>query len=407
MSLILVGRQPICDRRLEVQGYELLYRTVDGVFDPSVDGNVATATVAANALLQIGLDQLVGSRKAFVNMTREFLVDGLYQVLPAGTAVLEVLETIEPDDEVVAAVRRAAGLGYQVALDDFVYDERYEPLLELVRYVKVNLPSLESQEDWRGQVERLQRPGLTLLAEKVESHEDYRFCRDAGYDLFQGYFFCRPDVIRRKGIQTNKMTMLRLLARIQDPDIDVRDIEEILKSDVSLGYMLLRTVNSAFYALPVRVESIHQTIVMLGLERIRRCVTLILMASIDDKPPELMITGLVRARTCELLGGDDVAEDSHKRFTVGLLSVLDALADCSMQEVLGTIPLADDVEEALLRRTGRCGAALRAVLGCERGDVEAIRATGFAMQDVQTAYFDALIWTDRVREELAVFGRSG
>lgn len=400
MSDILVGRQPICDRRLEVYGYELLYRSnTSPPGSPGFDGNVATATIAINSVMQIGLGPIVGEKLAFVNMTREFLVKRHYQVLPIENVVLEVLEDVEPEEDLLAAVREAKDLGYTIALDDFIYSEKLEPLIDLAELIKVEVPALD-RDGLREHADLLKKRGKLLLAEKLETHEEFEFCRDAGYDLFQGFFYCKPNIVQQKAVTGNRLALLQLVARVQDVDFDLDEVEQIVAQDVSLTFMLLRTVNSVTFALRSPVESIHQALVMLGQSNLRRCVTLLMMMGFDDKPQALLMTALVRARVCEKLSERPGEARDGRYFSVGLLSVLDALTDQPMEQILGTMPLADTIKEAILSYAGPWGAALRAAVACEHGDADALDAVPHDADEVQDAYFDALHWAGEVYGDL-------
>ncbi|MBI4879131.1 MAG: HDOD domain-containing protein [Planctomycetes bacterium] len=404
MATVLIGRQPICDRNLDTYGYELLYRSESWPANGILDGDQATASVAINTIYNIGLDRLVGQHRAFINMTRSFLVEGLYKALPSDRVILEVLEDVEPDGPALAAISEAASLGYGIALDDFVYAEKLEPLIELASVIKVETRALDRQ----GIAEHariLDRPGLLLLAEKVETQEEYTVCRDAGYDLFQGYFFCRPKVLRRKRIPTDHLALIRLTAALHDPEADIKEVERVVERNVSLSYMLLRIVNSSLHALPRRIESIRQAVVLLGLDMIQKCVSLLLMTTIGDKPRELMMTALVRARFCEQYAAFAEGRPSAKYFTVGLLSVVDALMDMSMKEVLDSVCLTDEIQAALIHREGVLGEALSAVVACEQSDARAFNGAPLDQGALQDCYFEALSWAFEVQKELA--GLSG
>ncbi|MFG0319188.1 MAG: EAL and HDOD domain-containing protein [Planctomycetota bacterium JB042] len=400
MSDILVGRQPICDRRLGIHAFELLYRS-DAVppGSPGFDGNVATATVAINSIMQIGLDQIVGEKRAFVNMTREFLLRGHYRVLPPEQVVLEVLEDVEPEEDLLQAVRDAKELGYRIALDDFVHDERLEPLIDLAELIKVEVPALDD-DGLRRHADDLKRRGKTILAEKLETHEEFEFCRDAGYDLFQGFFYCKPNVVQQKAVTSNRLALLQLVSKVQDVEFDVDEIEQIVAQDVSLTFMLLKTVNSVTFALRNPVESIHQALVMLGQSNLRRCVTLLMMMGFEEKPQALLMTALVRARVCEKLGDRPGTERDGRYFSVGLLSVLDALTDQPMEQILGTMPLADTIKRAILAYEGPWGRTLQVAVACEQADDETARSLGFSADRVQEVYFDAMHWAGEVYGDL-------
>ena len=399
MSDALVARQPICDRRLDVVGYELLYRSANGISPELVDGDHASASVAVDAFVEIGIDRMVGDKLAFLNMTRNFIVDGHWRNLPRDRVVLEVLEHVKPEEDVLAALRDAKAAGYTLALDDVVYSPELDPFLALVDIVKVEIPALDRAQ-LKEHAKILSRPGVKLLAEKVETHAEFEMLREIGYDWFQGFFFCRPNIVREKKAPTDRLSLIRVMARMQATDVDIDEIREIIERDVSLSYLLLRVVNSAKYALLVEITSIQHAIALLGMTRIKRYVTLLLMTQIDDKPRELMRTALVRGRVCEILANES-GSDPDAAFCVGLLSVLDALTDLPMREALNSIPLAEPLEHALLDRTGPFGKLLGTVFICEGEPIELPRE--FSAEAITNAYVEALSWAEESLSELASF----
>jgi len=260
---IFVGRQPIYDRRLDCYAYELLYRAGDVAQAGVGDGNQATSQVVYNAFLEIGLDKLVGPRMAFINVTRDFLLSDYTAVIPPHRAVLEILEDVEIDDRLIQAVRRLRARGYQIALDDFIYHPHMQPLVELADIIKIDLMRLDDAQ-LAQYVKRLRCYPLQLLAEKVETREQFRRCSALGFEYFQGYFLCRPEVVKGRQMAPNQVATLRLLARLQDPSVELRELAEIIGHDLSLAYRMLRVINSAEAFLSRKVESVSQAVVMLG-----------------------------------------------------------------------------------------------------------------------------------------------
>ena len=395
MDDIFVGRQPIYDAKLNVHGYELLFRAGDTTTADVVDGDQATSQVIVNAFIEIGLDQIVGDRLAFLNLTRSFLVRDLSGVLPPGRVVLEVLEDIEPDAEVRAGLRRLGEQGYQIALDDFLYHESLRPLVELAHLIKIDIRDMKP-DTLREHVRHLTPYGIPLLAEKVETREEFEFCKTTGFRYFQGYFFCRPDVARGRRMPPSRLAIVRLLSRLQDPEISTRELEELISQDVTLSYKILRYINSAAVALPRQVESIHQAVVYLGLQAIKNWITLLSLAGLEDKPMELLVTAMVRARMCEELARATRRESSQAFFTVGLFSALDAMMDRPLEELLDDLPLSESLREALLNKAGPAGQALQCVLAYERGDWDEARHAGFGAQTLRGAYLTAVQWAETV-----------
>ncbi len=391
MSDIFIGRQPIYDRRQKVYAYELLFRSEQRNVAEFVDGDRATSDVIVNTFMEIGLDNIVGDKLAFINLTRAFFVDENTISLPRDRVVLELLEDIEADADVVAGVTRLRKQGYAIALDDFIYRESLQALVELADIIKIDIMAL-SEEEIREHVAQLRRHPLRLLAEKVETREEFELCRELGFDYFQGYFFAQPRIIRGRSLPNNRLATLKLLSRLQDPDITPGELEELIVQDVAFSFRILRYVNSAAVALPRKIDSIQQAVVILGLSALRAWTTLLAMSRIDDKPAELVVTAMIRARMAENLARARKEPDPDAYFTVGLFSALDALMDNTMEEILTQLPLADHIAEALLRHSGPHGKALKCVLAYERGDWENIHCDALDTDEIRQAYLSAVQW---------------
>ncbi len=395
MHEIYIGRQPIYDNKLELFAYELLYRP-NNVHNAAgdVDHDRATTQVVLNTFLGFGLEQLVGQKRAFINLPRTFVVGDLPLPLTKELVVLEILEDIEVDNALVNAVRKLSADGYHIALDDFIYHHDLRPLIEASKIVKIDFLAL-SRDTIREHVAALRCYDIKLLAEKVETYEDFDFARGLGFDYFQGYFFCRPKIISGNSIPTNKLAILRLLTKLQDPDIKIKPLAELISQDISLSYKLMRSLNSAYYALPKPIESIHHAIVYLGLEQIKRWVSLITLSSIHDKPSQLMVVAITRAKMCELLG-EKRGENKESCFTVGLFSVLDALMDTTMEKALANLPLAAEIKGALLKREGSMGRTLDCVLTYEEGRWDDLDFPNTPPETLTETYLDAVAWADQV-----------
>jgi len=399
MPETFIGRQPIYDRRLKVFGYELLYRGSETNAAGRVNGEQATSQVILNTFMDIGLEHIVGPHPAFINMTRDFLLGENPLPFPAHQVVLEILEDVHIDESLIQAVRALARAGYIIALDDFIFDESKRALVELAHIIKIDLLALD-RATLQEHVTMLRGPKVKLLAEKVETQEDFEHCRELGFDYFQGYFFCRPKVIKGQRVPANRLATLQLLAKLQDPNAQVSELEDIITHDVTLSYRLLRLINSAHYALPKRVESLRQAVVYLGSRTIKMWASLLALSNIDDKPGELLTTSMVRARLCELLAAAARLPCPDTFFTVGLFSALDAILDTSMEQVLQMLPLSEEIRGALLHCEGVTGAALGCALAYERGDWEAVTFQDLSEQTIKDSYLEAIAWADGVRREL-------
>jgi c-di-GMP-related signal transduction protein len=345
---VLVARQAIFDRERRVYGYELLFRSdaERNEFD-GTEASLATKQVLANSLLIIGLENLVGAKKAFVNFGRGPLLQGWYASLPRGSTVIELLETVEPDSEVLEACRNLRKAGYQLALDDFMFRPGWQNLLDVADLVKIEIQSIPRPEQ-KLLVRSCKARGLQLLAEKVETHEEFEWARQSGYDYFQGYFFARPVIVHGRKIPAAKLHSLRLLQEAQRPELDFERLENMILEDVSLSYQLLRYVNSPLFALTSNIRSIRQALLYFGESELRKWIALATLArTAEDKPSELIRHSLVRARFCESVARLAGRGLDQSAFLTGLFSLLDALMDRPLEETLAAMCLAPEIAAVL------------------------------------------------------------
>jgi EAL and modified HD-GYP domain-containing signal transduction protein len=391
-----IGRQPIFDARRRVFAYELLYRAdeqaIAAVFD---DPDAATETVLLESVVGFGLDALAENGLAFVNITRDALLDGHYRVLPHQTVVLELLEDVVIDVAFVDAVRRARAEGYRFALDDYTPD--VAGLLAFADYVKVDVLE-HSRAELAELLAGVRRaaPTVRLVAEKVESYEAFDVCRELGFERFQGFFFQRPQTLERRTVGPDRSAALELLAELARPDTMLDDLETIINREPILSYRFLRLLNSGHYALPARVESVRHALVMLGLNNARQLATLLAITNGGGIAAELATSALMRAHMADQL----VAPDPRLRpgaFTTGLLSILDAVLDAPLDELLAQLPVSDEIKRALLEGAGPLGAVLRAIVAYERGDLAGLDATGLSREQLRTTYLSAARWATSLR----------
>jgi EAL and modified HD-GYP domain-containing signal transduction protein len=398
-SQVFIARQPIFDRQRQVAGYELLFRSGDDAQRAAFDSNDdATSNVVLNTMTEFSLDHVVGTHKAWINVTRKFILDGLADALPPKRVNLELLENQDVDDELLAALVRLRERGFTIALDDFTFGPGTEPLLPYADIVKIDVMELGLQgaED---QLRLVSKYDVTVLAEKVETNEEFAACAAAGFQFFQGYFFCKPELLRTKGIGANRLSLLQLLAALQDPNIALSRLEELIQRDVALSYRLLRYINSAFFSLRTRVDGIGRAVALLGLSNVKRWATMTVFAGIQGKPRELLNLALVRGRMCELLGPELNERSGDQLFTLGLFSVVDALLDQPMHEVLAAVPFPTEMVLALTAHRGPKGDLLRQILRWERGEFD--RASGeIRPQAIAEAHQSALIWAHNAAAEL-------
>jgi c-di-GMP phosphodiesterase len=398
---VFIGRQPIFDRDMRTQAYELLFRSGSENRAVFLDGDTATSEVIHNTFVDIGLQRLVGSKTAFVNLTRSFFTNGTAFAFPHERVVLELLEDIAIDRDVIEGVRALTERGYTIALDDYVYDPSHAPLLELVKIVKIDLSRL-NQAELHEHVRELRRYGVRLLAEKVETEDQYRGCLDLGFDYFQGYFLSRPNVIQGQRIPTNRLAVVQLMSRVYRSNLDLRDLEAQISRDVSLSYHLLRFINSAFYGLPKPIESIRRAVVYLGQNAIRNWISIMALRSLDTANSDRLVSALVRARMTQRLAEMSGLAQVDSFFTVGMFSSLEEMLHLPMAEVLKELPLTDEVNAALLDRAGAMGEALNCALAFEQESSEDARC--FRLLDAARTgqlYLESVAWAHDVESTVA------
>ncbi|PIQ27770.1 hypothetical protein COW36_07620 [bacterium (Candidatus Blackallbacteria) CG17_big_fil_post_rev_8_21_14_2_50_48_46] len=400
MSEVYVGRQPIFDRNLDVFGYELLYRSADLEQALFMDGNHATSVVISNTFLEIGLERLVGDKLAFINLTRPFLLGEFPIPLQPDKLVLEILEDIVLDQELVAAVHDLKQQGFTLALDDITDPVRLKALQGLASIVKVDLMQTDRAQV-PSQVAFYKQTGVKVLAEKIETMEEFEWCESLGFDLYQGYFLSKPKVVKEKKLTGTKIVIMQLLAAMQKPDVEFQRIETIIQHDVALSYKLLRLINSAYYGMRSEIKSIKQALTLLGLRQIQSWVSLLLLSEAENKPSELIKTAMVRGKMCELLAETLEEPRPEIPFTIGLFSVLDALMDMSLEDILAQVPLAQDVKDALLEKTGPYGRILASVLAYEKADWAHVRIQGLNPLDVVDCYMEAIEWAEELESFVA------
>lgn len=396
---VLLARQPIFDPKLELAAYELLFRAGGAEVASFVDPDKATATVVTNAFVELGLERVVGTTPAWVNISRSYLSDRLALILPSDRVALEIVEPHAATPEVLADLDELRSLGYRLVLDDFVFEPSLAPLVERVDVVKLDVLALLSDQ-LASQVRMLRRFPVRLVAEKVETREKFLECMKLGFDFYQGYFFCKPEAVKGKVMTPNRLALLELVAALQGDDVAISDLEKLISRDVSLGYRLLRYVNSAYFGVSKTVDSISRAVMMLGLGNVRRWATMTLLSSIDDKPTELVVTALVRGRLCELIGEHLGRDNRDELFTLGLFSVLDALLDIPMSMVLDSVPFSEEMRLALVAQEGPSGKVLATVLDWERGEPETVPQVPLAPDELALLYADAVEWGDRTASEL-------
>jgi len=401
MDAVVFARQPIFDDRLRVSAYELLFRRPNQTTAQFVDGDHATARVVVGAFVDVGLDRVFVDHPAFINCTRSLLSSDVLCTLPPGRVVLEVLEDIDYDDDLLANMIRLRDLGYRFALDDFSWRPGAERVVPLADYVKLDVMAL-GLDGVAAQIKLLSGYRGTIIAEKVETQEEKTRCAELGCHLFQGYFLERPSNLDGAAMPASRQSILKLVARIFDPEVGLPEIERIIASDVGLSFRVLRIINSAYYHMPREVTSIRQAIALLGLRFTRMWVSLIALADLGDAPAEVITGACIRARMCQRLAEITGRQDTDPYYISGLFSMLDAIVQRPLTDVVTDLPLTREVHDALLGKPGPIGDALSCVLALEKGRWEDVQFEKLDAKHVQQAYIEALTWAQQAREVLAV-----
>lgn len=393
-DLTYVGRQPIYAADDTVFAYELLYRNSKENWADIDDDNHATAELLSNVFTSIGLDTLVGDRRAFINMPREFLL-GEYP-LPEikQQVVIEILEHVKPDADVLDALRNLKQQGYTLALDDYVFEEHLEPFLELADIIKIDIMA-SGVDTLADRVSELARYKVELLAEKVETEDEVRICRELGFAYFQGYHFAKPKVVSGKKITGNQLATMQLLSELNRADVTIDELTDLIQQDIAISYKLLRYVNSAMYSFNREIDSIRDAIVVLGVNTLVKLVNMVAIGSMGAVNGDDYRSAMFRARMCERLAiATGKKDEGASYFLVGLFSSLDRLLGVPMEEVLVMLPLADDIKLAISDHSGRYGEILAAVIAYELDDFDNLADNSLDPQQVIDCYVEAIAWAD-------------
>ena len=401
VSFSYVARQPILTVDEKVYGYELLFR--DGIENHFRETDADSASRRTlDTSLQMGLELLCNSRRGFVNCTREILLKDYMTLLPPTLAVVEVLESVPADELVIAALKRLKQAGYLVALDDFVLNDPREPLTEFADIIKVDIQQT-TPDQHPAMVTKYGSWLRHLLAEKVETREEFTAAKKAGFTYFQGVFFRRPEVLQAKEIPASRVNYLRLLRAVSQPELNPREFESMIKQEVSICYRLLRYLNSAAFGIQNEVHSVRHALALLGEREVRRWVRLVATLAIgENRSSELVTTAMVRARFCELLAPRVPHSDSDL-FLMGMLSMVDAILEIPMTTVLESIALDQDTKAVLLAAPSKLRPLYDLMLARESGDwkttADCARKLGLSESEVAEAFWQAMQWTKQVSSE--------
>jgi EAL and modified HD-GYP domain-containing signal transduction protein len=393
-----VGRQPIYSDGINVFAYELFSQSSELNQAAFANGDTVTAEALLHECIDVGLGRIAGPHRAFVPVTRDFIANDYPWLLPKDNVVLQIDGETASDPSLFRPLLHLSVGGYSVALKDFKYNEEYQPIMEVADIVKLNVRHLD-QGSLARQTEALHTFDVKLLAEEVETHKDYQYCRKLGFDYFEGYFFCKPPLLDRPSMPSNRLSTLHLLSLLQNPYVTVAELEKAVGQDVAMTYRILRYLNSPMNSLRKKVDSIRHGITLVGTDLIRKWASVAWLGSIEERPHELMVMSMVRAHACQQLAAAMRSRNLDQFFTVGLLSLIDALMDRPMALVLQDLPLKQPLKDVLLNRTGIMGDALNCVEAYEHCDWTRAICRGLDQKIIREAYLSGVEWARAVLSE--------
>jgi c-di-GMP-related signal transduction protein len=398
---IYLARQPIFTRSKEIYAYELLFRGGMQNSFPGIDGNSATSRLLSNTFFTTGVEQITSGKKAFINFTRELLVLKIPLMFPSPITTIEVLEDVKPDTQVIESCAAFSRQGYVIALDDFEYIPALEPLIDLADIIKIDFMKNTKQqiEDY---CRHFLSKGKKLLAEKVETSQEFEDALKKGFTYFQGYFFSKPQVMKETEIPTLKMNLMRIMGETKGDNFNVSKLQKLIEQDVGISYKLLRYLNSPFFRRLNEISSIRQAIVMLGEKGLRSFLSVIILAELSqDKPDELIKSSVIRARMCERIGiekGNGL--DTAELFTLGLFSHIDAILDNSMENIMKKLPLTQDIKNTLLGKKNILSDYLDLVVSYQYASWDKVSRLAETLkishEKLPGIYLDAIGWADSI-----------
>ncbi|WP_019674602.1 EAL and HDOD domain-containing protein [Arsukibacterium perlucidum] len=399
------ARQPILDRNKVLYAYELLFRDgLSNVF-PEIDGDEATSKMIAGSQFSFGLEDFLGDKPGFINFTLDSLLKKYPSMLPKEQVVVEILETVQPGKRLLAECQHLKEQGYTLALDDYIHQpvwRHFYPYIDIIKidFRDTNIETIKSVQEAIADF-----PHIKLLAEKVETNEEFQQALDMGFYYFQGFFFSQPEMMQTKALSPAQMTLAELLYETSKSELDLVKITNIFQRDVSLSYKLLRYSNSSIFKRRAEIETIKQALVVLGQVELKKFLSLLFTAQISsDKPAELMRMSMTRARFAEGLASIDGKVDTGKAFLTGLMSLMDAILDESIASVMEKLPLAKEIKDALVENTGVLADYLTLIKYYETAQWQqanqAIDQLGIATEKVPDAYHTAVQWANEQMKAL-------
>lgn len=393
---IFIARQPIFDAKNRTIGYELLFRRgTNNVYD-SNDGDKATLDVLKNSFYILGIDKVTEGKKAFINFTEKLLKEDILSVLPPDRVIVEILEDINPNDEILSICRELKAQGYLLALDDFVFNPSYKDILKYVDIIKIDFRVTKGLER-KNIIKKINSNKIKFLAEKVETVEEFNEAISYGYSYFQGYYFSKPIIMTDKDIPKNKYASLKILNYLNESDIDFDVLGKLILSDVSISYKVLKLMNSSIFGFKGKISSVKQAISLIGEIEARKWLYIVLMADLsNDKSTELLIYALIRAKFSEIIAITLGYNNSYHAYLTGMFSLIDAILDKPLKEILSDIYIPNEVKDALLGEKNYLKNILDLIISYERFQwddvIDNSNRLGIECGEVTNAYIQSVEW---------------
>ena len=394
-----IARQPILGRKKALFAYELLFRDGLANYMPNIDGDTATSKLLSNSFLTIGIDKITFGKRAFVNFTQNLLETDIPLMFPPETTVVEILEDVNPTARVTEACRKLSAKGYCLALDDFVFKLELTPLIELADIIKIDFRTT-SYSEIKQILHKFGTKKIKFLAEKVETHKEFKDALKMGFEFFQGFFFSKPEIVKGREISGSQIQYINFMIEISKSNYDLNELEAIISRDVSMSYKLLRYVNSPYLKRSAEITSIKQALLVMGKDETSRLLSLIGLSKLaSNKPDELIISASIRAKFCENLGSvSGCAFHSDELFLLGLFSNLDAILDQPIKDIMEKLPLGTSIKEALVHREGELADYLQLAESYEQGEWERVKESAAKMciaeNLIPNIYLEACSWTN-------------
>lgn len=400
MQDIFVGRQPIYNKELGIYAYEMLFRSgSENSAGANLNEDRATSQVIINTFLDIGLDNLVGNALSCINLTERFLIDEDALPIPAERVILDMHSNINSNEATLAALEKLRKAGFTLALQDIRDIPNFNALLKLTDILKINIRD-NSIQDIQNRLKSIQKYNIKLLADKVETLEEYEIYNDMGFDYFQGYFLSKPRIIKGKTLETNKLSVMQLLSTLHNANTDISEVEAAISADLTLSYKLLKLINSAFFNLPNEVESIKRAVVFLGRKKLTSWASMLALSSIGDQPTTVIKIGMVRAKVCELIAVHFKIKDEDQYFTAGMFSALDILMQRSIESLIEPLPLSSEVKQGILQHKGNIGTLVKCSKLLETSAAEEISIKGISKPELSALYLQADQWAEEITRAL-------